>query len=67
MQEEIVYQPEFQKEDFAVVFQPVFINITFPTASNGLSDMSYFSADCFHVSQKSNAMGKLHFITTKTI
>ncbi|XP_020286187.1 phospholipase B1, membrane-associated-like [Pseudomyrmex gracilis] len=52
---EIATYPEFQKDDFTVVFQPILMNITVPSTSEGYSDLTYLSADCFHISQKSNA------------
>lgn len=55
---EIAAYPEFQKDDFAVVAQPTLLNITLPLASDGYTDMTYFSSDCFHISQKTNAQCK---------
>ncbi|XP_008210181.2 phospholipase B1, membrane-associated [Nasonia vitripennis] len=55
LDEEIAQYPEFQRDDFTVVVQPLTTNLTFPVASNGLSDLTYLSTDCFHVSQKGNA------------
>jgi len=55
---EIVTYPEFQRDDFAVVAQPALLNIKIPLASDGYADMTYFSSDCFHISQKSNARCK---------
>ncbi|XP_012527810.1 phospholipase B1, membrane-associated [Monomorium pharaonis] len=52
---EIASYPEFQKDDFAVVAQPTLLNLTLPLASNGDIDPTYFSSDCFHISQKTNA------------
>jgi hypothetical protein len=53
---EIATYPEFQRDDFAVVAQPTLINTTIPLASDGFTDMTYLSSDCFHISQKSNAL-----------
>lgn len=39
--------------DFTVVLQSSFRDIVIPRTSNGVPDRSYFSADCFHLSQKS--------------
>ncbi|KAG7211821.1 hypothetical protein KM043_011051 [Ampulex compressa] len=55
VEHEVANYPEFQREDFAVVVQPINRYIQIPTAADGLPDLSFFSADCFHLSQKSNA------------
>ncbi|KAL7301492.1 hypothetical protein TKK_0005929 [Trichogramma kaykai] len=55
LEEEIAMYPEFQTNDFAVVIQPFTTNLTFPETSDGKSDFSYLSSDCFHISQKGNA------------
>lgn len=55
---EIADYPEFQKDDFVVVAQPILMDITIPLASDGYTDMTYMSSDCFHVSQKTNALCK---------
>jgi len=52
---EIADYPEFQRNDFVVVAQPTLMNISIPLASDGCSDMTYLSSDCFHISQKTNA------------
>ncbi|KYN40535.1 Phospholipase B1, membrane-associated [Trachymyrmex septentrionalis] len=52
---EIADYPEFQRNDFVVVAQPTLMNISIPLDSDGYSDMTYLSSDCFHVSQKTNA------------
>ncbi|XP_015181663.1 PREDICTED: phospholipase B1, membrane-associated-like [Polistes dominula] len=48
--------PEFQKDDFAVVAQPVLKKLEYPTGDDGYKDPSYFTIDCFHASQKSNSL-----------
>ncbi|XP_039301947.1 phospholipase B1, membrane-associated [Solenopsis invicta] len=53
---EIASYPEFQRDDFTVVAQPTLINATIPLAPDGYADMTYLSSDCFHVSQKTNAL-----------
>ncbi|XP_071636930.1 phospholipase B1, membrane-associated-like isoform X1 [Temnothorax longispinosus] len=53
---EIATYPEFQKDDFTVVAQPVLVNFSIPFASDGYTDMTYLSSDCLHVSQKTNAL-----------
>jgi len=55
---EIVTYPEFQRDDFAVVVQPTLVNTKFPLASDGYTDLTYLSSDCFHFSQKNNARCK---------
>jgi len=56
---EIAAFPEFQRDDFVVVAQPITLHVKLPLASNRSVDMTYLSADCFHVSQKANAWCKL--------
>ncbi|XP_055005747.1 phospholipase B1, membrane-associated-like [Boleophthalmus pectinirostris] len=41
------------RSDFTVVVQPFFREIFVPRLPDGRPDRSYFSADCFHLSQKS--------------
>ncbi|TGZ38865.1 phospholipase B1, membrane-associated-like [Temnothorax longispinosus] len=53
---EIATYPEFQRDDFTVVAQPILVNLKIPLASDGYTDMTYLSSDCFHVSQKTNAL-----------
>ncbi|XP_042359876.1 phospholipase B1, membrane-associated-like [Plectropomus leopardus] len=40
------------RSDFTVVVQPFFRDINFPRLPDGRADRSFFSADCFHLSQK---------------
>lgn len=47
------------REDFAVVAQPFLKDLKFPRTANGMSDMTYMSLDCFHMSQKGYARGEL--------
>ncbi|XP_058835372.1 phospholipase B1, membrane-associated [Topomyia yanbarensis] len=56
LQLDITNREEFhQKPDFSVVYQPFIMNLTFPDRSNGDTDFSYMSTDCFHLSQKGYA------------
>ncbi|GAB0096524.1 Phospholipase B [Sergentomyia squamirostris] len=53
---EISNMEEFHnKDDFAVTIQPFTDKIFIPRKANGLSDFSYMSKDCFHLSQKAQA------------
>ncbi|XP_011688726.1 PREDICTED: phospholipase B1, membrane-associated isoform X2 [Wasmannia auropunctata] len=52
---EIATYPEFQRDDFVVVAQPTLMNLSIPLASDGYTDMTFLSSDCFHISQKTNA------------
>ncbi|XP_076763921.1 phospholipase B1, membrane-associated-like [Xylocopa sonorina] len=56
LEEEIADYPEFHRDDFTVVSLPTLKNITVPLAKDGYADLSYLSADCFHVGQKANAL-----------
>lgn len=55
---EIATYPEFQRNDFVVVGQSTLIDSYLPRASDGYTDMTYLSSDCFHLSQKTNALCK---------
>ncbi|XP_028295840.1 phospholipase B1, membrane-associated-like [Gouania willdenowi] len=44
------------RPDFTVVVQPFFREIVVPKLPDGRPDRSYFSADCFHLSQKSQTL-----------
>ncbi|CAL7935960.1 unnamed protein product [Xylocopa violacea] len=56
LEEEIADYPEFHRNDFTVVVQPTLKNTMIPLAEDGYSDLSYLSADCFHITQKTNAL-----------
>lgn len=57
LEEEIADRPEFQRDDFAVVFQPFTVNLTFRSIDGGNAHITHFAPDCFHISQKANARG----------
>ncbi|XP_054910123.1 phospholipase B1, membrane-associated-like isoform X2 [Poeciliopsis prolifica] len=42
--------------NFTVVIQPFLRDVTLPRLPDGRADRSYFSADCFHLSQKSQTL-----------
>ncbi|XP_068505439.1 phospholipase B1, membrane-associated-like [Syngnathus scovelli] len=44
------------RPDFTVVIQPFFREIIVPVLPDGRPDRSYFSADCFHLSQKAHTL-----------
>ncbi|XP_043513435.1 phospholipase B1, membrane-associated-like isoform X1 [Frieseomelitta varia] len=53
--EEVADYPEFHRNDFTIVVSPVLKHTKLPRTEDGHTDLSYLSADCFHLSQKSNA------------
>ena len=58
MEEEITNYPEFNTNDFTVVFLPPLKFLILPLDKDGLVDLSYLAFDCFHFSQKLNAISK---------
>uniref|UniRef100_A0A9J7WYN3 Si:ch211-214p16.3 n=1 Tax=Cyprinus carpio carpio TaxID=630221 RepID=A0A9J7WYN3_CYPCA len=43
-------------DNFTVVLQPFFRNVFLPVLEDGRPDRSYFSPDCFHLSQKAHTL-----------
>ncbi|RXM37306.1 Phospholipase B1, membrane-associated [Acipenser ruthenus] len=43
------------RDDFTVVLQPFFREVQIPLLPDGRPDSSYFTADCFHLSQKTQS------------
>ncbi|ROJ78948.1 Phospholipase B1, membrane-associated [Anabarilius grahami] len=43
-------------DNFTVVLQPFFRNVFLPLLEDGTPDRSYFSPDCFHLSQKAHTL-----------
>lgn len=58
MEEDVAEYPEFHTEDFTVEVLPGIKQVTIPLAEDGYPDLSYMAYDCFHVSQKANALCK---------
>ena len=58
MEEEIINYPEFNTNDFTVVFLPLLKHLTLPLDKDGLVDLSYFAYDYFHFSQRLHAIRK---------
>ncbi|XP_015436568.1 PREDICTED: phospholipase B1, membrane-associated-like isoform X2 [Dufourea novaeangliae] len=56
LEEEVADYPEFHRDDFTVVTLPALTRVTIPLLEDGYADLSYLSYDCFHVSQKTNAL-----------
>ncbi|KAK6765517.1 hypothetical protein RB195_025433 [Necator americanus] len=47
---------KFDKEDFTLVVQPFFRDITTPPMKDGKINMGFFAPDCFHFSQYGHAI-----------
>lgn len=55
LDEEITRYPEFDRDNFTLVLTKCQKHISIPKHEDGSTDMSFFSFDCFHASQKANA------------
>ncbi|XP_048452629.1 phospholipase B1, membrane-associated [Rhincodon typus] len=52
----LIYSGKYDtNEEFTVVLQPYFTNAIVPLNSTGQPDMSFFSVDCFHLSERGQA------------
>lgn len=53
----------YDSDDFTVVLQPFFLGVPSPDNVNTIfgeaPDLSLFAPDCFHFSQRSNALSKI--------
>lgn len=55
VEHELSQLPEYNTNDFAVVYQPFSANVYVPTLPNGNTDLRYMASDCFHFSQLGHA------------
>ncbi|XP_038654995.1 phospholipase B1, membrane-associated [Scyliorhinus canicula] len=52
----LVYSGKYDtNEDFTIVLQPYFSNTIIPRNKTGQPDLSFFSVDCFHLSERGQA------------
>ncbi|KAM7352735.1 phospholipase B1, membrane-associated-like [Cochliomyia hominivorax] len=51
----IAESPEFQKDDFIILYQPFTADVSLPRLANGDTDLRFFASDCFHFSQLGHA------------
>lgn len=56
---EVTQMEEFTNHDtFTVVLQPYTQNVSFPVTASNLTDSTYLSSDCYHMSQKMHALSE---------
>ncbi|GLV41282.1 uncharacterized protein CBL_04806 [Carabus blaptoides fortunei] len=55
LDEEIANMPEFQQDEFTVIYQPFSLSLKLKENAQNKTDYSYMSRDCFHLSQKYHA------------
>eukprot|EP00128_Syssomonas_multiformis_P011193 Colp12_sorted_trinity150504_noHs@6018 len=48
------FSKKYERDDFAVVAQPFFIETDVPNRADGTPDRSYFAPDCFHFTDKAH-------------
>lgn len=59
--EEVAFLEEFNTENFTILLQPFFADITLPRTKTGRIDIDLLSDDCFHLSQRGHYLGRCIF------